>query len=215
MKKTLLLAILAALGAPGCYLDLGGDPPPNPRSSVADGGVDAARWDGGDWDSGPWNPDASSWNPGENSLAVEGVVLSGQLGEVSSDQDAEFYVYESFGNTDYATIDIRSRNASGVLMNQVTIANSQLLQVGETYESNNSTNGASLFVSVIGCSGPDNGVWRTDTGSEEVTLDVREGPEEGSAELFYTATFATGEVVSGSFVMPLAEEVTQIPPPRR
>ena len=198
MKNSLALALLVALGAPGCYLDLGGDPPSSPvPSSWPNAGSDAAVWDGG--------PEAdASWNePGENALLVAGSTLNGSLGAVSSDADAEFYVYESYGAGDFASIDIRARNESGVLMNRLTIANVQQLQVGQTYQSDATTSGPSVFVSVVGCSGPEDNQWYTDTGSEEVTLDVREGPEEGSAEVFYNASFRNGDVVEGSFVMPL------------
>lgn len=204
MKNTLALAVLVALGAPGCYLDLGGDPPPSPSPNPwPNAGTDAAVWDGGAPDSG-WDFDAPAWNaPGENSLAVEGVTLNGSVGVVSSDADAEFYVFESSSRGDFTSIDIRARNESGVLMNRLEIANFQNLQIGETYQSDATTRGPSVFVSVIGCSGPEDNQWGTDTGSEEVTLDVREGPEEGSAEIFYTASFRNGDVVQGSFVMPL------------
>lgn len=203
MKNTLLLALLAAIGAPGCYLDLSGDPtPPNrPGPRVSDGGVDAAEPDAGWVDTGPWEPDAQ---PGVNSLAVSAVALDGQVGPVSSDASSEFYVNESFDSFNVANFDLRSRHASGVLMNLVTIENHRLLEIGETYESSRATSpGASVYVSVLGCSGAEEDRWTADTPSEEVTLFVRQGPEEGTAELLYTARFFNGDTVEGSFVMPL------------
>ncbi|MFK8003080.1 MAG: hypothetical protein AB8H86_26155 [Polyangiales bacterium] len=202
MKNTLLLALLAALGAPGCYLDLSGEPtPPNrpgPRVTL-DGGVDAAEPDAGWGDSGPWEA-----RPGENTLAVSAVALDGQVGPVASDASSEFYVNESFESFNSATFDLRSRHTSGFLMNLVSIENHQLLEVGETYESGRTPAGASVFVSVLGCSGAEENLWTADSPSEEVTLFVREGAEEGSAELFYTARFLNGDTVEGSFVMPLS-----------
>lgn len=207
MKNTLLLALLTAIGAPGCYLDLSGEPtPPNrpgPRVTL-DGGVDAAEpdagWGDAGWvDSGPWEA-----RPGENALAVSAVALDGQVGPVASDASSEFYVNESFDSFRVANFDLRSRHASGFLMNLVTIENHRLLEVGETYESSRATSsGASVYVSVLGCSGSEENLWTADSPSEEVTLFVRQGPEEGTAELLYTARFFNGDTVEGSFVMPL------------
>lgn len=208
MKNTLLIALLAALGAPGCYLDLSGDPaPPNrpgPRvNALPDGGVDAGDPDAGWGDTGPWDPDVAVWAPGENSLAVTSVVLSGEIGPVSSDNSAEFFVNESFDSSRFAHIDLRSQTESGVLMNLLSIENHELLEVGRNYYTDATTDPASVYVTVIGCSGPQHDLWDADSPSESVILYVREGPEEGSAELFYNARFRNGDTVEGSFVMPL------------
>ena len=202
MKRSLPLTLLVALGAPGCYFDLTGDEPePGPRSFDAGPSDTGPTADSG-WGDAGLEFDAPLWEePRANSLDITSLSMSGALGTVSTAPGGEFYVYESFGGENYMSLDLRSRTGGGVIMNLLAFENTNLMEVGQTYRVSEYS-AASLHVEAVGCSGPSDGNWYADTYSSEVTVDVREGPEEGSVEIFYSVLFANSDTVDGSFVMP-------------
>ncbi len=65
-----------------------------------------------------------------------------------------------------------------------------------------------MFFSVLGCSGPSDGNWDYDRTSDEVTVQVEEGPEVGTITLRYTAEMPSSDwdstestTVAGSIVV--------------
>lgn len=185
MKTKLALALLCSLAIPGCYMDLGGG-----------GGIDEPLSP-----TDPWEP-----TPFEvtNDLNVTQPMIEGRLGSFSA--NGEGYVANAYGDSTWANIDIRVRGERGVLMNALNIEGGiDALEVGQTYRSNsrdydyNAPEG--LYFSMVGCAGPSDNAWDFDITADDVEVTVEEGPEEGTIELFYTASFGDGSASRGSFVM--------------
>ena len=184
MKTKLALALLCALAIPGCYMDLGG---------------------GG---SGPIDEPLAPWEPTPyevtNDLDITQPQLEGRLGSFSA--NGEGYVANAYGSGDWVNIDLRVRSRDGVIMNALNIEGGiASLEVGQTYRSSsrdyNYDAPAGLYFSMVGCAGPSDNVWEYDRGADEVEVSVQEGPEEGTIELFYSASFEDGSASRGSFVM--------------
>lgn len=183
MKTKLALALLCSLAIPGCYMDLGS----------GGGSIDEPI--------APWEPTPYEVN---NELNVTQPQLEGRLGSFSA--NGEGYVANAYGSGDWVNIDIRVRSEDGVLMNALNIEGGiDALEVGQTYRSNardyNYDAPQGLYFSMVGCAGPSDNVWEYDRGADEVEITVEEGPEEGTVELFYTASFEDGSASRGSFVM--------------
>ena len=183
MKTKLALALLCSLAIPGCYFDLGGG--------------------GG----GPIDEPITPWEPSEpiinNDLDISQPQLEGRLGSVSA--AGEGYIASAYGDSNWTNIDLRARGERGVIMNSLNIEGDvRTLEIGQTYRSDSfdydST--AGIYFSMIGCSGPADNAWDFDVPAQEVEVTVEEGPEEGTVELFYTASFGDGSASRGSFVMP-------------
>ncbi len=140
---------------------------------------------------------------GENELSVTEPEVSGQLGDVSASASAS-YVSNAYGDTAYANVDVRTRSRSGVLMNMISLEGLDSIEIGRTYVFNDSYNveGTNVFASVVGCSGPDDGVWTTDTTADRVEVQVEAGPQDGTVEVHFNADFDNGDSSQGSFVMP-------------
>ncbi|MFT5354096.1 MAG: hypothetical protein ACI9KE_001297 [Polyangiales bacterium] len=181
MKTKLALTLLCALAIPGCYMDLGS----------GSGGIDE-----------PLTPRGSTPFEVNNDLNVTQPQIEGRLGDFSA--NGEGYVANAYGDGNWANIDIRVRGDRGVIMNALNIEGGlDSLEVGQTYRSSarDYDAPAGLYFSMVGCSGPSDNVWEYDRSADEIEVSVEEGPEEGTIELFYNASFEDGSASRGSFVM--------------
>lgn len=188
MKNRFALVLaLAVPTLPGCYFDLTDD--------------------GGDWTEPA--PDRGYYGGEETALTVSDGALEGTFGTIAATGEAR--VQTAYSYSDYAYIELRARGVRGAVMAGLSINQGDIsdLVVGETYVSSGDTwGGSAMFFSVLGCSGPSDGNWDYDRTSDEVTVQVEEGPEVGTITLRYTAEMPSSDwdstestTVAGSIVV--------------
>jgi hypothetical protein len=193
MVGTLLVA-LGAVGMGGCYYDFGDDrdaPPPGSYDSYGPTPSNSTRW------------------------TAQADTFRGDLGNV-----------EGFGGmtatvagSDYGTasssvrIDAEDTSARWWAMTQLSVSGSlrhpslvpgaHLVFGAGTRTSTRTPGAAALYVSALGCSGPQLNHYTYDHSADEVVVDVSAGPTEDTRRFTFDAKFAgpSGEQhVTGSFV---------------
>lgn len=133
-------------------------------------------------------------------LTAESPTLLGQLGAVRADGEprVERILRDSIG----LGLDIRTRTSEGIVMSGLCIPTPiGSLVVGETYETNDDE---LALLTVDGASGVSDDDWGFSRFSEHVTLNVEEGPDANSVEVFYIAYFSEGSesyTLEGSVVI--------------
>jgi len=140
---------------------------------------------------------------GESELNADDGALRGDLGNIA-DFDGNARISDAYGYDDYAYIEMHAEGRNWWTMNGVTIEGGidhpELVDGATlTFHQDDRYYGGSgsLYVSVLGCSGPETGNWDYDRTAEEVTVTVRE--LEDRKVIDYVATFPEdGGEVSGS-----------------
>ncbi|MFT5355373.1 MAG: hypothetical protein ACI9KE_002592 [Polyangiales bacterium] len=133
-------------------------------------------------------------------LTAEQPTLLGQLGDIRTggEPSVERILRDSIG----LGLDIRTRTSEGVVMSGLCIPMPMgSLVVGETYETND---GELSLLTVDGASGSSDDDWGFRGLSDHVTLNVDEGPDANSVEVFYIAYFSEGSesyTLEGSVVI--------------
>ena len=124
-------------------------------------------------------------------------MLLGELGGVraAGEPTIERIVRDGIG----LGLDIRTHTSEGTVMSGLCIPTPiGSLVVGETYE----TNDAELSLLIVDGATDDD--WGFSRFSDHVTLNVEEGPDENSVEVFYIAYFSEGsesDTLEGSVVI--------------
>lgn len=145
-----------------------------------------------------------------SNLQLSGASLRGNVGDVGVDGDAAWV--DGYADGEYASVYTTVDEAmNGAVMTIVDfeggLSHASLAPGSRTvYNADDlyTRSSGDLFVTVIGCSGPNAGAWEFDQTADVVTIDVIEDPDSDSARLFeYTARFDDGyaepSVVTGRF----------------
>ncbi len=152
------------------------------------------------------DPNADVWESWPDTTYVETPLLvdatqhAGTIGAVR-EFDGEIFMASGYSYEDWATIEVRSQNrAAGWAAMSVLHISGDLadpaLQPGARLTFQNDYergyDGASLFIDVVGCSGPEDNQWEDDIPAEEVTVTVHEGATPEQRVLHFEATFPDG-----------------------
>ena len=203
MTRIVLLAVLALSG---CYIDFG---------DGSDGSGPAEWRDDGRWVEAPPPPDPGyAYDP--ITYEVTGDTLAGSMGNVEGFEGGIFRTAGS-GWEGYSSVQIDAANATEAwwVMGRMDIQGGlehEALVPGAHFEFDSSSgaygDGTEVFISMLGCSGPAEGMWEYDQYAEEVEIDVEEGSEPSSLTIRFRATFqhtdwetgaSTPQIVDGSF----------------
>ncbi len=160
---------------------------------------------------GAWATPGGDYGDSDELDATQGA-LTGRVGEVVGLEGAarihEAHVFDSDSANTYAYIELRASGTRGVAMQGVHIDRFDSLHIGDElhFSSEEYRGDGTPYVSVIGCSGPDDGNWDYDEPAEDVDLLVGEGPTLDTMRLTITARFPSyygdDESVVGSVVVP-------------
>ena len=188
-----LVATVAALTMGGCFYSFDGSSSSTstrPSSSVTSSSASASTWTS---QPSSYGGDLGSVRGFDNTGAV---IHGTDVGGSSTVRiDAENTTARWWAMTQLSVV--------GSLSHATLVPGAHLVFNGST-RANTATGTTPLFVSALGCSGPQHGQYTFDHAATEVAIDVGEGPDATSRTFTFVATFISlgGETqhVTGSFV---------------
>jgi hypothetical protein len=155
------------------------------------------------------DPAAADWGDpayGGGTVDVRAHALRGSLGPVEGFEGG-IWLSSGVQYGDVATLEVQSRDrdAGWAVMTALDVEGGldhpDLVPGAElTFRAEDgwASDRGTLFVSLLGCSGPQSGVWDWDVRADEVTVVVSEGETPDRRRIDYTGTWSDGSTVEGS-----------------
>jgi hypothetical protein len=188
--------VAAALALSGCYIDLGDGSERTPE----------------DWADTPVFEESAYEDPytyGDlTTFEIDRTTLRGDMGAVNG-FDGGIYEVRGEGYEGYTTVTVHSQSRGAwAVMGQLNVQGGlENLVPGARLTFDNAAygyggDGTEMFISMLGCSGPEPSVWEFDQYAERVDVQVGEAVDPGRLEVRFQARFAGYDYTTGAPTAP-------------